>query len=102
MLARLRSYLTGPRLRWRLLGVGAVALALYLAFFDSHSVFERLRLNREIARLSEENERLESQIDQYEAKLRAPMSDENVEKVAREQYGMRRPGETVYPVERGE
>jgi cell division protein FtsB len=87
------------RLRRRLLGVGMLALVFYLAFLDSHSILQRVQMNREIGRLHVENEHLERQVEQYEERLRAPLSDEIVEKVAREQYGMRRSGETVYPVE---
>ena len=73
--------------------------ALWVAFFDSHSLARRLGWHAEQARLSEENEALRRDIERLEAGLAVPISDELIEQIAREQYGMRRPGETIYRVE---
>ena len=40
-----------------------------------------------------------STLDQLLTSIDAGLTPATVERVAREQYGMRRPGETVYPVE---
>jgi cell division protein FtsB len=42
---------------------------------------------------------LRQQIDALEKKLGEPLPDAVVERIAREEYGMKRPGETVYPIE---
>jgi cell division protein FtsB len=71
-----------------------------VAFFDSHSLLNRLRYAHELGRLTEENTTLASQNEALEANLARGLDAATVEAVAREQYGMRRPGETVYRVER--
>ena len=73
--------------------------ALWFAFFDSYSLVKRVRWHHEYARLTQENEALRHEVDILETRLAKPLPDEVIEKIAREQYGMRRPGETVYRVE---
>lgn len=86
------------RLPRRLLLLGAAALAVWIGFFDSHSVYRRVQWHREYRALVAENERLARETRRLEAQLRAAPTDETIERIAREQYGMRRPGETVYRV----
>ena len=86
---------------WRWLLLAAVlALGLWVAFFDSHSVQKRLRFQQQRAALTAENDSLRRQIEALEKKLQRPPADSTIERIAREEYGMRRPGETVYRVER--
>lgn len=85
--------------RW-LLALGAALLLVWVAFFDSHSLLKRLRWHHEHEQLATENERLRQQIEALQQKLGQPLPDEVVERIAREEYGMKRPGETVYPIER--
>ena len=73
--------------------------ALWFTFFDSYSLVKRVRWHQEYARLSQENEHLRREVDILEERMKNPLPDEVIEKIAREQYGMRRPGETVYRVE---
>lgn len=87
------------RLRRRLLGVALVGLALWVAFFDSHSILRRVGYARELDRLSLENEQLAAENEQLSAQIERGLDDETLERVAREEYGMRRPGERVYRVE---
>ena len=87
------------RLRRRLLLAGALALALWVAFFDSHSLWRRGAYARELDRLTEENAALAAQNAALAAQLERGLDAATVERVAREQYGMRRPGERVYRVE---
>ena len=84
--------------RWLLVAT-LVLLGVWLTFFDSHSLSKRIQWHREQARLTVENRQLEQRILELEAKLKEADSAEVVEKIAREQYGMRRPGETVYRIE---
>ena len=102
MRARLTRLANRPKLRRRALLAAVVLLFGWIALFDSHSLWRRAGYHREAARLAEENEKLRAEIEVLEARLKTPLSDENVEKVAREQYGMRRPGETVYRVKAAE
>ncbi len=87
------------RFRVRLFVVALVAVAVWVAFFDSHSLLRRASYAGELERLSAENERLADENEDLQARLDRGLDDATVETVAREQYGMRRPGETVYRVE---
>ena len=87
------------RFRRRALLLGLAALAVWVAFFDSHSVLRRVGYARELDRLTVENERLAAENESLSAQLERGLDDATLERVAREQYGMRRPGERVYRVE---
>ena len=87
------------RLRLRLLVAALVALAVWVVFFDSHSLLRRASYAGELERLTDENARLTDENEDLQARLDRGLDDATVEVVAREQYGMRRPGETVYLVE---
>ena len=86
------------RLQGPLIVVVVLLAALWFTFFDSHSLVKRVRWHQEVARLTEENGALRQEIEALEERLAEPISDEVIEKIAREEYGMRRPGETVYRV----
>lgn len=87
------------RLQGPLIVVVMILAGLWITFFDSHSLVKRVRWNQEVARLTEENKALRQEIEVLEERLAEPLSDDVIEKIAREEYGMRRPGETVYRVE---
>ena len=95
----LSSFFGRPRLRRRLLLVGLVGLIGWLAFFDSHSLVRRVGYYHELRQISAENERLRAENIELAQHVNEGLSDEMAERVAREQYGMRRPGETVYRLE---
>ncbi len=76
-----------------------VGLLVWILFLDSHSVVDRVRWHQEHAELTQENEHLQAQIDTLQAQLDRPLSDDIIERIAREQYGMQREGETIYPIE---
>lgn len=85
-------------LRW-IAGGLAVLLLLWITFFDSHSLLRRYQWHQERDALTRENQQLREDIRRLESKLDQPLSDETVEEIAREEYGMKRPGETVYRIE---
>ena len=87
------------RLRRRALWVGIAGLALWVAFFDSHSVLRRVGYARELDRLAAENAQLAAENDALSARAERGLDDATLERVAREEYGMRRPGERVYRLE---
>jgi cell division protein FtsB len=69
------------------------------AVFGNRGVLQRVRLENEKARLEENIRRLEQEKQALEAQSLALDGDPRaVERVAREQYGMHREGETVYRV----
>ena len=84
------------RLRWWIVGAVVCALLVWIAFFDSHSLLRRYRWHQEHDRLTQENERLRQDIQRLREQLDRPLSDSLIERIAREEYGMKRPGETVY------
>ncbi len=88
-----------PKSKRYIFGIGLVLLLAWLAFFDSHSLWDRYQWSREYDRLAAENAQLEEDIETVQRDLEAVQSDAVVEKVAREQYGMRKEGEKVYRVE---
>ena len=93
----LRPSLAAPARR-RLLLLGLALVVGWLAFFDSHSLWRRVSYSHEVKVLEAENAALGAQNADLVRRLDAGLSDALVERVAREQYGMRRPGETVYRV----
>lgn len=86
-------------LRWLAL-VAVLLLGVWVAFFDSHAITKRLHFRSERAALTAENDSLRQSIEALQQKLQHPPADSTIERIAREQYGMHRPGETVYRVER--
>ena len=89
------------RFRSRLLLACIAALAAWVLFFDSHSVLRRVDYARELDRLTTQNATLEAENARLAADVSRGLDAATVEEVAREQYGMRRPGERVYRVESG-
>jgi cell division protein FtsB len=87
------------RTRWILASVAGAAL-LWVAFFDSHSLLRRAMWSHELAETNAANAALAAEIEHLERQVTTAGSDAVVERVAREQYGMQRPGETVYRLER--
>ena len=86
------------RSRAVLLGIGIGLVAIWVFFFDSHSIATRIQLMAERSELVADNEALQARIDALEIKLSRPPTDAEIERIAREEYHMSRPGETVYPV----
>jgi cell division protein FtsB len=97
MIDRIREM--GIRYQGRLLALGIVLVLFWVAFLDSHSLYKRWTWQRELSELTEQNEMLLQEIARLRAALEEELTDEEVERLAREQYGMQRPGETVHPVE---
>lgn len=94
----LRERFLGPRARRRALIAAALALGLWVSFLDSHSLVRRALYARDLGRIQAENEQLAIENAALQASIDDGLDAATVEKVAREQYGMRRPGETVYRV----
>lgn len=84
--------------RTLLLGLAVAFVAIWVLFFDSHSIATRIQLMAERSELTADNEALQARIDALEIKLSRPPTDAEIERIAREDYHMSRPGETVYRV----
>ena len=89
----------GSRYRGRFIWIGVILLLVWIGFLDSHSLYKRWTWHQELTELTIQNEMLREEIARLRAELAKDLTDEEVERIAREQYGMQRPGETVHPVE---
>ena len=79
--------------------VGGTILLLWVLFFDSHSVLSRVIWSREASSTEVRNEGLRAEIEDLKVEIEHAGDADAVERVARESYGMRKDGETVYRVE---
>ncbi|MCS3611433.1 FtsB family cell division protein [Salinibacter ruber] len=95
------STLSGRHVRWGL-GLLLGGVLVWVAFFDSHSLWQRYRWLQELEATARENADLRAEIERLRSQLDRPLSDSLVERIAREEYGMKRPGETIYRVEPAE
>lgn len=88
----------------RYFGKGVIVFAtalllIWLTFFDSHSLVKRWKWHQESVALMERNQQLEQDIQDLQRQLNTELPDEVIEQLARERYGMRKAGETVYHAE---
>lgn len=89
-------------LRWKrsfLLSILAIFIILWIGFFDTFSLWNRLQLEREKRSLIKKTEQLVAETEALQLRIESLRNNPAlVERIAREQYGMRRPGETVYRI----
>ena len=84
------------RLLWVLLSGGL----LWFLFFDTYSVLSRIQYAQERKVLELEIERLSEQLGELEDQINRLESDPALlERIAREEYGMKKPGEVIYRTE---
>jgi len=81
-----------------LIGLALLAL-LWLTFLDSHSIVRRARWHIQAHQAVETNTQLRTEIEQLRAEIKDGISDADIERIARTQYGMSRPGEVVYRIQ---
>lgn len=96
MLTDLNNFFLDYR-RTILLGIGSLIL-VWVTFFDSHSLWSRYTFHRQRIELQNENALLKAEIERLEKRLSAPLTDEDVIRIAREEFGMSRESEVVYPL----
>ncbi|XWN36552.1 MAG: septum formation initiator family protein [Balneola sp.] len=78
-------------------------ILIWFGFVDSYSLLTRIGLNNQKADLREKIEKLNASTEDLKTKIDHLHQDAQLlEKIAREEYGMRKPGETVYKVRRSE
>jgi cell division protein FtsB len=86
--------------RRTLIAFGLVLLALYL-LFDNKGVITRIRLELSERSMREKVRTTELQNDTLRAQIKALEGDrKTIEAIAREKYGMARPGERQYRVQK--
>ncbi|PSQ85361.1 MAG: septation ring formation regulator EzrA [Bacteroidetes bacterium QS_3_64_15] len=92
------SAFADTRVRWGI-GMFLAGVLVWVLFFDSHSLLQRYYWHQELDATKQENTELREKIQRLRTQLDRPLSDSVVERIAREEYGMKKPGETVYRVE---
>ncbi|MEX0994614.1 MAG: septum formation initiator family protein [Balneolaceae bacterium] len=89
-------------LRWKksfLVSILVAFVAIWFAFFDTYSLLTRYQLQQRKADLEKRAEQLQQETEDLEQKIEELESNpELLEKIAREEYGMRKPDETVYKI----
>lgn len=76
---------------------------IWFGFVDSYSLLTRIELNTQQADLKNKIEQLNTSTEILKGKIDNLHKDAQLlEKIAREEYGMRKPGETVYKIRRSE
>lgn len=92
------SIFSTPRVRWGI-GIFLIGVLVWVLFFDSHSLLQRYYWQQELEATKRENATLRKDIERLQTQLDRPLSDSVVERIAREEYGMKRPGEIIYRIE---
>ncbi len=76
---------------------------IWFGFVDSYSLLTRVELYNQKSDLKNKIDQLSTSTQKLEKKINNLHNDAQLlEKIAREEYGMRKPGETVYKVRRSE
>ena len=93
-------------LRWKrpvLVSVFLGFIAIWFLFIDSYSLLTRYQLESRKQVLIEKTAEYNMLTEELKQKINALESNPHLlEKIAREEYGMRKPGETVYRIEPAE
>lgn len=89
-------------LRWRksflALIMGGV-LFIWFAFFDTYSIWTRIQLNQRMDDLQTKKKELRQKTVILKDKIEDLETDPSLlERIAREEYGMKKEGETVYKI----
>ncbi|MEL0010238.1 MAG: septum formation initiator family protein [Bacteroidota bacterium] len=91
-------------LRWNkkiLLGLLALAILIWFLFVDVYSLKTRWQLQQQKQELIEKTQELEEQSIKLETDLKElEKNPDLIEKIAREEYGMKKEGETVYKIKK--
>lgn len=89
-------------LRWNktfLVSLLVAFLVVWFSFIDVYSLKTRWELSQRKKELIERTETLHTKSEDLKSKLASLENNQALlEKIAREQYGMRKPGETVYKI----
>lgn len=85
---------------WIFILLSAFIVAWFL-FFDTYSLLTKYNLERQKKELIQKTEEYQLRTAELESKIEAlENSPDLLEKIAREDYGMKKPDETVYIIKR--
>lgn len=93
-----RAFLAKLKPRYLLVLLVLVLGLIWVLFFDSYSVVQRLKWTQERDLLLQENQKKYQEQLRLQGQLNSADPDELNERSAREHFGMRKPGETIYRV----
>ncbi|WP_069130607.1 FtsB family cell division protein [Rhodohalobacter halophilus] len=89
-------------LRWKrsyLIGALIAFIAIWFLFIDTYSLYTRVDLNFKKDELIQKTDELQQQTRELEEKIQELENNPDLlEKIAREEYGMRKPDEKVYRI----
>ena len=89
-------------LRWRksfLIIILGGFLLVWFTFIDTYSIWTRIELSQQKSELREKKERLKTETAILKEKIQDLKTDPFLlERIAREEYGMKKEGETVYKI----
>ena len=87
-----------PSLAARLVVLVALPLALYALYATGEKALESYRLNQRASQISEEVEQLRAENLRLQRQIEESRSDSTIEKMAREQLGLVKPGDQAVVV----
>jgi cell division protein FtsB len=91
-------------LRWRKSFLGLILLAflvVWFGFLDTYSMWTRFKLNQRKEELKAKTEQLKEDTELLKQKVHQLQTDSTlIERIAREEYGMKRKGETIYRIKK--
>lgn len=81
--------------------ISILIFIIWISFFDRNDLIERFSNIRELQRIEQEKEFYKKKIEEYKKRMNELQTDrENLEKFAREQYLMKKPGEDIFIIEK--
>ncbi|MCW9707008.1 FtsB family cell division protein [Fodinibius salsisoli] len=89
-------------LRWRKSFLALILggfIFIWFAFIDTYSLWTRIQLNYQMDELQSKKEKLQKETLILKEKIEDLKNDPTLlERIAREEYGMKKEGETVYKI----
>jgi len=89
-------------LRWRKSFLALILggfIFIWFAFIDTYSIWTRIELNQRLAQLKAKKEDLQKETKALKQDIEDLKTDPMLlERIAREEYGMKKEGETVYKI----
>ncbi len=76
-----------------------IVFAIWMLFFDAHSLLFHNELNSDIEELDYQKEHYKSEMKKDQKAIKELSTDEGTERAARENYYMKKPDEDIYIIE---
>ncbi|WP_299365805.1 septum formation initiator family protein [Winogradskyella sp.] len=76
-----------------------IVFAVWMLFFDAHSLLFHNELNTDIKELEYQKEHYKSEMEKDNKAIKELSTEEGIERAARENYYMKKPDEDIYIIE---